>query len=509
VPTGTTVLVVDLAGTPGGRPVLGAALVRPSADGPDQSRYVTSAATRTDGVARTLDVPATVLGAAGVAPPARVQDTPLAWGSPRPPDAATTADVLADLTTRDHVRRAVYTYFVDVPFYAGLAVAGLCLLLAPRARRATGERGRARWLRAQHLARGAALVVAAVPTAAFVVSLTGWWRFADPLLAMVVGTALATAVVAGLGALAPRRPVWLGPGVVAGTAFVVLTLDALVGTPLNRASPLGSAPTFGARFYGFGNPTFSVYAVAALVLAAALAQWLVRRRRPRTAAAVVAVIGLVTMVVDVWPTLGADLGGGLVVVPAFAVLGLAASGARLTWRRFVLVAAAGVALVAAVGVLDWLRPADQRSHLGRFVEQVVDGSAWDTLLRKAGYALRSVLGGVPVWLTVLLLVAAALLLFAPRRFTPRWFARTEAAWPLLRPTVLALWIVCVAGSLVNDFGVRIAMIALIPAVPLLTVAALHATAPPGADGAEPDGAATAGEDAAAGTDGTADAVRVG
>ena len=153
----------------------------------------------------------------------------------------------------------------------------------------------------------------------------------------------------------------------------------------------------------------------------------------------------------------------------------AASGAHITWRRFVAVAAAGVGAVAAVGVLDWLRPADERSHLGRFVAQVVDGSAWETLARKAGYALRSVLGGVPVWITLVVLVAAALLLFAPRRFTPVWFARTEAAWPLLRPTVLALWIVCVAGSVVNDFGVRIALIALIPAVPLLTVAALHAT----------------------------------
>ncbi|MFC8921005.1 hypothetical protein [Cellulosimicrobium sp. NPDC057127] len=509
-PSGATVLVVDLAGTPGTRPVLGAALVRPSPDGPEQARYLTSAATRTDGVARALDVPATVLDAAGVAPPARVQDTPFAWGSPRPPDAATTAEVLADLTTRDHVRRVVYSSFVDVPFYAALALAGLCLALAPRARRATGERERRLWLRAQRAARAAALVLAAVPTAAFVVSLTGWWRFADPLVAIVLGTVVTTAVVAALGALAPRRPVWLGPGVLAGIAFAVLTLDALVGTPLNRASPLGSAPTFGARFYGFGNPTFSVYAVAALVLAAALAQWLVRRRRPRTAAAVVGVIGLVTMVVDVWPTLGADLGGGLVVVPAFAVLGLAASGARLTWRRFLLVAATGVAVVAAVGVLDWLRPADQRSHLGRFVEQVVDGSAWDTLLRKAGYALRSVLGGVPVWITLLVLVAAALLLFAPRRFTPRWFARTEEAWPLLRPTVLALWIVCAAGSVVNDFGVRIAMIALIPAVPLLTVAALHATAPPeeGVDVAAPDEDATATGDLAPGT-GSADTVRVG
>ncbi|MCK9795088.1 hypothetical protein M1843_15165 [Isoptericola sp. 4D.3] len=496
-PAAATVLVVDVSGTPGTRPVLGAALVRPSADGPDQPRYLTSAATRTDGVARVLDVPATVLGAAGATPAAPVQDTPLSWGSPRPADAASSAEALADLTLLDHVRRTVYTAFVDVPLYAGLGLAAACLLLGPRLARATTPRARARRRTAWAWARGAALVLAALPAAAFLVSLTGWWRFAEPTVAFAVSALGATAVVAALGALAPRRPVWLGPGVVAGITFAVLTLDALIGTPLNRASPLGSAPTFGARFYGFGNPTFSVYAVAALVLAAALAQGLVRRGRRGLAAVVVGGIGLVTMAVDVWPTLGADLGGGLVLVPAFAVLGLAASGARLTWRRFFLVAAAGVGAVAAVGVLDWLRPENDRSHLGRFVAQVIEGEAWETLARKAGYAARSLLGGVPVWLTLLVLAACALLLFAPGRFTPRWFARTEAAWPLLRPTVLALWIVCVAGSAVNDFGARIAVIALVPAVPLLTVAALHALWPAPDDApTDPDPASVPGAEPA-------------
>lgn len=476
VPSSATVLVVDVAGTPGTRPVLGVAVARPGSGGPDQPRYLTSAATRTDGVARVLDVPATVLDAAGVTPPASVQDTPLAWGSPRPQQASATAEALADLTSLDHVRRTVYTVFVDLPLYAGLALAGACLLLGRAAAPATA-RARDRRRRLWGWARGAALVLASLPASAFLVSLTGWWRFDQPTLAAVASIVGTTAVVAGLGALAPRRPVWLGPGIVAGLTFVVLTLDALIGTPLNRASPLGSAPTFGARFYGFGNPTFSVYAVAALVVAGVVAQALVRRGRRGLAAAAVGVIGLVTMVVDVWPTLGADLGGGLVVVPAFAVLGLAASGARLTWRRFFGVAAAGVGAVAAVGLLDWMRPADERSHLGRFVAEVVAGEAWETLARKAGYAARSVLGGVPVWLTLVVLVACALLLFAPGRFTPRWFARTGEAWPLLRPTVLALWIVCVLGSAVNDFGVRIAVVALVPAVPLLTVAVLHASWP--------------------------------
>ncbi|GAA4716356.1 hypothetical protein GCM10023216_00190 [Isoptericola chiayiensis] len=487
-PVTATVLVVDLAGQPGTRPVLGTALVRAGTDGPAQPRFLTSSATRTDGVARVLDVPATVLGAAGLTPAAPVSDSPVAWGSPRPQDSFATADELADLTTLDHARRGIYSAFVDAPLYAALALAAGCLLLGPRLARAVGARAASRRRTAWAWARGAALVLAALPTGAFLSSLTGWWRFEQPTFALVVSALGTTAVVASVGALSPRRPAWLAPGIIAGITFAVLTLDALVGTPLNRASPLGSAPTFGARFYGFGNPAFSVYAVAALVAAGALAQLFVNQGRRLVAAAAVAGVGVVAMLVDVWPTLGADLGGGLVIAPAFAVLVLAATGARLTFRRFVAVAAAGVGVVAAVGVLDWLRPPDERSHLGNFVAQVIDGEAWETLLRKAGYALRSVLGGAPVWLTLAVLVAAALLLFAPRRFTPGWFARTEEDWPMLRPTVLAIWIVCVAGSVVNDFGVRIAAIALVPAVPLLTVAVLHALWPTSdADGFAPAG----------------------
>ena len=472
VPDDATVLLVDVVNNPGARPALGVTMVRASSSTEaDQPRYLTSSATRSDGIVRLLDVPPTILGSLGIDVPPGIDTSVITFGSPRPLDAASAADALADLTSRDQVRRQVYPWFVDYAGYAGLVLAAGCLLLAPAARRA-GSRG---WRTARRVAEVAALVLASLPAAAFVSSLTSWWRFDDPWLAAVVMSVGSTVVVAGLGALAPRRPVWAGPALVAGITFAVLTVDALLGTPFNRASPLGSAPTFGARFYGFGNPTFSVYAVAGVVAAAAVAQWLVARGRRRTAALVVALIGVVAMAVDVWPTLGADLGGGLVLVPTFAVLVLAASGTRLTLRRFVTIGLAGVAVVAAIGVLDWLRPPAARSHLGRFVGQVVDGDAWDMLWRKAGYAARSVLGGVPVWITILVLVWFALVLFAPRRFTPAWFARTEAGWPLFRPAILAIWVMCVSGSLVNDFGVRIAMIALVAAVPLVVLTALRAT----------------------------------
>lgn len=105
-------------------------------------------------MARLLDVPATILSAAGVTPPPRIQDTPLAWGSVRAPDAATTAASLADLTSRDHVRRTVYSFFVDAPLYAALALGVVCLALAPVASRARSARARAWWARGWAWARG-------------------------------------------------------------------------------------------------------------------------------------------------------------------------------------------------------------------------------------------------------------------------------------------------------------------------------------------------------------------
>ena len=475
-PADTTVLVIDVATVPGHALELGLAMMRPSAANEGLPRYLASTATRTEGVARLMDVPAAVLDAAGVDLPADIDPTPLLRAGERPASAWLTADELADMTARDHVRRDAYIWLVDVPFWLGLALAAVCWWV-PRRRRARGLGDvPSGWRRAAEVA---ATALTALPAGGFLVSLTGWWRFDLPVLAIVGATALVTAAVTGLSLLAPRRPLWAAPAVVAGITFVALTVDALFGTPLNRAAPLGSAPTFGARFYGFGNPTFSVYAVAAIVLAAALAQLLVTRGRRVMATLAVSVVGVIAMAVDVWPTLGADLGGGLVLVPAFVVVATAASGLRLTLWRFVWVGAAGVGVVALVGVLDWLRPPESRSHLGRFVGQVIDGEAVSTVLRKALYALNSITGGPAVWVTVLVLVVVGLALFGPAdwrgRLSPAWFGRAQERWEFLRPALVAMWVMAVLGSLVNDFGLRIAMIALIPAVPLLTLVALRAT----------------------------------
>ena len=70
----------------------------------------------------------------------------------------------------------------------------------------------------------------------------------------------------------------------------------------------------------------------------------------------------------------------------------------MTVVRLVAILAAAVLAVGTVAVLDWLRPAGDRTHLGRFVEQVLTGEALTVVLRKASANLDILLGSPLVWM---------------------------------------------------------------------------------------------------------------
>ena len=85
---------------------------------------------------------------------------------------------------------------------------------------------------------------------------------------------------------------------------------------------------------------------------------------------------------------------------------LTLSGVRVTWPRLVLVGLATAVAVTAVSVADWSRGPDRRSHLGNFVQRIVDGDALDVVSRKAVASyetiasvlgIGSVLVGVALW----------------------------------------------------------------------------------------------------------------
>lgn len=463
-PDGAKVLIVDVGDPSTGRPWLGIGMV----DAGDESefRFLSASSTRWEGVVRLLDVPTTVLAAVGAQNPPELTGSPVTTAGPRPSDVSETVDQLGALTVRDHTVRGVAGSITTVPMLVALALLGVIALLGRGSTRGPlGPRGR-------RAVDSALLVIASMPAGLFL--MTTWsWEVGSPVVGMWGSLVASTLIVAGLAALVPWRPAWAAPAVLSALTAGLLTLDAVLGTPLHRGSPLGPAPTLGGRYYGFGNPTYSLYVVAMVFTAAALATLLVRRGHRRLAVVAASFLGLVTLVVDLWPTLGADLGGGLVLVPACAVVVLAVAGVRVNWRRLALIGVAGLVVVAGIGIVDWLRPAAERSHLGRFVQAVIDQTAWETVTRKAGYAAVTITSGPTAWLTLAVVVAAALLLWRGSRVRAVWFTRVEEQWPLVRPTLFALLVAAVGGAIVNDYGVRIATMMLFSAVPLVAMLAVR------------------------------------
>jgi hypothetical protein len=587
----TTVLVQGVSKPPAGTPELGVSLLTgpatadraetlpaDSRDARPEPAFLTAASTRWDGVVRLLDVPSTLLDAAGARQPSDFGGSPIAVGGDRPADSMDTVNRLGALTRTDQTLRRWSGTVLWAAVLPQLVLFTAALARRPRlpwpARpnrthrwslperpRRPSRRGRTRpaaravhvrwpswsaWLdrtstfgrepspaehersrsptehkqpqspaedersrspaedersrspvelgRARRRFVAATLALAALPAAIYLVTLTRWWLTPVPDLALWAGLAAVTAAVAVAAALLDHRPLWRVPMALSLLTFVLLTVDAITGTPLHRASPFGPSALYGARYFGFGNSTFALFSVAALVLAGTVAAELTTRRRRGLAVAAVLAIGAVAVAVDTWPSWGADVGGGLALVPGVAALALAVAGLRMTLPRLLAAGVAGVVAVAAVVLADWSRPPAARTHAGQFVQDLIDGQAWEIVRRKAGYALASLTGGPLAWLTVAVLVIAVLVVTGRRHSPAAPRAAIEAAaahWPTLRPTICAVLVTSMIGALVNDYGIRVVAYAFIALMPLIALSCARAGAvrapghEPSGDGAPP------------------------
>ncbi|WP_431837050.1 hypothetical protein [Cellulomonas sp. Y8] len=481
-----------------------------------------SASTRQPGLLQTTDVAPTVLDALGIrdhAAAGALVGAPVRAAA----DDRTGAERVAALVDQNRRAQAVaprvsgfYVLWVglNLALYAavtvGLTRRGRSLLAWVRRRsRAASAAPHADQEQAQahgvlEVLRVAAVVVASIPVATFLANLVPWWRSGEPGWVLGPLVAVFALVVSAAACAVPAwRRVPLGPvGVVAAITATVLGLDVALGARLSLDSLMGPGSLVAGRFYGFGNPALALFVTATILGAVALVDPLVRRGRRRAATAVVALTGLLTLgvvsgIVSTTPTTGANFGGPPVVVAGFLVLVVVTAGARLGWRRLVLVVGAGISASVVLSVLDWLRPADERTHLGRFVETVLDGGLGGVLLRKAGTNLRILLGSEQTLLAIGGLLLVVILLGRPARSALRAADGGPYAWlsggaplralthdaPLLVGGLTALGVALGFGFAINDSGVVVPATGVGLAVPLLVAACatwlLGRTARPG------------------------------
>jgi hypothetical protein len=300
-----------------------------------------------------------------------------------------------------------------------------------------------------------------VPVAGYLAQLVPWWRVGTwPIAALTA----AIAVAIGLGAAGTpwaRRSRWGPAALIGGITALVVIMDAATGSALSLDAPFADNPIIAGRFHGIGNVAFALLGAGTLVLAAAAAAG----RPPRRAALTVLVLGAVAVAVDALPGLGDDFGGVPALVPAVGVLAFAVSGVRVAGRHVLAVVGAAVVLSVGVALYDYSRPADLRTHLGRFVAQVVDGSAWAVVHRKLDTALGTVTGGWPRWIVAGWLVLGIATWIAAR--SGRLALSPAIDRHAARGLVLALLVLGIVGAMGNDSGVEIPAFVGYVAVPLL------------------------------------------
>ena len=474
VPKGATIMIAGVSSESADTRLRAGLITGPDPSGGTyRPGYLTSAATHRTGLATLTDITPTLLDAIGAPPPGGDAIVGKAWenGAERPPDLR---DATADLAGADAAART--SSAVLAPFFVVLVAVQILLYLGAAVvlrRRFPGRSRRRR--RVLTATRIVALAGAAGPAASYLANIAPWWRAEHPLPTVIGCMVAADVLVVALALCGPWRRGVVAPGtIVAGVTALTLGLDVLTGSHLQLNSPTGYSFLVGGRYYGFGNMAFAVFATSVLLAATGLAHIVARTWGRRAAVVTVCAAGLAAVVLDGWPAWGADVGGVIAIVPGAAVAALMVAGRRISPARLGLFCAIGVAAIAAIAVADFLRPATARTHLGVFVQELIDGAAGPILMRKLSAMLHSLSN---VWVTSLAICALLFLFLVLRRPTQYRASALDLAYsraPALRAGLTGVMVTAVVGCLVNDSGVQIAALALTVAVPLALAASLRA-----------------------------------
>jgi hypothetical protein len=421
-----------------------------------------SASTRRPGIVTLPDVAPTVLTHFGVDPPAVMSGQPFFSADGGPDRVAAAVRLDNDAVFIDGTKAPVAKLFLvfQVAFFA---VALTVLFLRNRHREAVRPLA--------GFVAPAAVAVAGLPVATYLVNLIPAARGgrADFIGFCLLVVACVVAVNALLG-LPPLEKL----GVVAAFSLAVIVVDLVSGGHLQLNSVLGDSPLIAGRFAGAGNNAFAIMASTAVVIAT-LAVW--RRGRTRVVLAGVAVLFIAVVVVDGAPQLGSDVGGVLALVPGFALTWILLAGKGISWKVVTLGLVAAVAASGLFIAIDVARPPEQRTHLGRFFEDVRSrgGSAFvETVERKAASNLAQVRSLQNLYKFLLPAIVTAIFLFWPGRWW-KWFGLHQ---PLLRAGLVGGLAVAVLGSALNDSGITIFTTMLLFLTPMAILIRLRLPEPP-------------------------------
>lgn len=284
-------------------------------------------------------------------------------------------------------------------------------------------------------------------------------------------------------ALGRRHP--LDPVLIALGAVVALHLgDLVTGQHLELNTVFGYTPTVGIRLSGIGNPGSAQVSAAALLFAVLVTARVGGRTGLHAGVAVLAA----TLVVVGAPIWGQDYGGALALGPTTVLWWLLARGRAIRVRTVLVIGGVLVATGVVVGLVDLSRPADSRTHVGRFFEKIGnEGPAgFGTVI---GRKLSLMLGTFSntAWVLAVLSVLILIVLTAMRTDV---FTRLGRAVPTLPKGLLCYGVLVVLATALNDSGVQVTGMMAATLLPVLVFLATDELADPADAPDAPELAAT-------------------
>jgi len=438
----TLLLVAGVSDSPGGSPQMHLAMaVAGSEIGTGPGSLLRSASTGRVPYVQLIDVAPTVLASLGATPPSAMAGRPMVIGGAGDP-----LDPLTELVTAEtaaNAQQSLATPLVVIWIVLTVAFSIGAVFIRRSRKKAVG------------------VAVAAIPLGSMLANLLPWERTDSPELWL--GMSVFTGIV-GLTAVAlagPWRAHPWGPQLtLLALGVLLLGSDVATGSSLQLHGLLGYNPIVAGRFTGLGNMPFGLFATCGI---AALASSL-PGRSPAQRRGLIAVGGGTLVLLTGLPGLGSDVGGVLALAPALLVMAMMASGVRLSPVRLGVALSAGVVAMSALAVADYHRAADDQTHLGRFVGQVLNGGAATVVERKAAANMDLLLHSPVSVLAPVLLAVLGWLFYRPDSLG-RQIVRSAGAPG--RAAAVGIAMALLLGSLLNDSGIAIFVSGTAVLVPLL------------------------------------------
>lgn len=415
--------------------------------------FSASGITRREGIVALADIAPSILAFYGIEPPENMVDTSIGYQRDDSSFEARISElkrINAGALARDGAFNSVSIVFILL-----VCVAGALSIVCYKTKRY------------KPIAKYLALLSMVMPTVSFLLLPMMLWLETSRLIVMafVLFSAIFSAIAFVAGQRWGYKTVIL---VIVAFNIIMQCLDILFGGYFQLNSLFGYSAIVAGRFAGYGNLTFSIISISAVVFVAVVKQIALEKGGNQKRINIFLSLFLIAILIFIGiPYLGSDVGGVLAMTPTICIAVLMLYEKRINVKSLLYACATTFVAISIFSIFDLSRPTSQRTHLGRFVYVLINGDAGAVIERKI---ISNVTIFTNAMVACIIIIATLFLLFL-FMYPERFIAERKTRYPVFAFIAYPGIVVATLGMFLNDSGVAIPGMMLAIAFPALALLA--------------------------------------